>query len=290
MYERKTQEQRDQLNLKYLQDDLYQVLLVYLSSWHRKKHDLSPEEIWSEALRVIHCIATSPVRELTSLVLYDQLVDHYREYIDIRGEKLPIRDEADAESTASTVFLVVTYMMNSGVLSLEEHPYYSLAQELIHTLQEHTDLLYNLDEIAKEEERYEQQNGHELPLKDYIIESLSKSSSIEINKDFAKYILQKENKVVTFLMMVAKSGESKMPSIIKYIKALQKINMFDKNCFENIEEFSNACQCQFPDQNFNRSNVIKQIEKGGRARFDKDEEEYNQSVDNIASYLKKILE
>lgn len=290
MYERKTQEDRDQLYRIYLHDDLFQVLLIYLSSWHRKMHDLSPVEVWSEALRVIHSIAVSPARELTSRTLYDQLVDQYREYIDERGEKMPLRSEEEAEVTASTILLTVVYMMNSGVLSLEEHPYYSLANELVKTLQNHTDLFVNLEEIATEEDRYEKEKGHELPLKDYLLDSLASSANLQVNSDFAKYILQKEEKVLAVLMMVAKSGDAKMPSLIKYIKALQSIDLFDKNCFNNIDEFINACKSQFPDLNFDKSNVNKQVEKGENARFNNDEINHIKSIEHIATYLRLVLE
>lgn len=289
MYERIKQQDKEQRNFIYMQDDLYQVLLVYLSSWHRKNHDLSPEEIWSEALRVIHTIAISPVRELTARTLYDQLVDHFREFVDERGEKIPLRSEDEANSTAATVLLTVTYMLNSGTLSLKEHPYYAIAEELVHTLQNHSDLLYNLDEISREEERYEKGKGHELPLRDYIVESLEESTSIQAKSDFTKYIPLKEAKVLAVLMMVAKSGEAQMPSVIKYIKALQRIGLFDKNCFDDVDAFISACVEQFPYLNFNKSNVNKQIENGQNARFNDTEKKYNESIENIASYLKLIL-
>ena len=117
----------------------------------------------------------------------------------------------------------------------------------------------------------------------------SNPDSLNLNRvikgGFADYILDNHPRVIDILMLIAHLGHNQMPLIIKTIRALQRLGYFQNDCFNDPDEFIKHAKEQFPDVNFDPTNVKRQIKLGeGRSN-----EKYQDTIQMIAKYIDSVI-
>ena len=106
-----------------------------------------------------------------------------------------------------------------------------------------------------------------------------------ITGGFADYILKNRQRVIEVLSLISHLGNSQMPMLIKSVRALQQLGNMRTDCLEDPEDFVQRARVQFPDVNFDITNVKRQIKLNEQVS----NTEYHNTIQKIAEYIGPVI-
>ena len=179
MYKRLTEEEKLKLRQDY--DSIHEYTVCYNAIDAVSEHydDLSPEEVWSEALLIVEEIKRSTNKKWKINTIYSQLKRKYDSFDN--GIK---RSEEQREHTATMVLFDVVMMLTIAkkvdVSSVEEHPYFEYIVSILNYIG-HTTLFEAMLAVTHQNEiDIEEMVGEELTPYDYLrSNNMPKKTSLE---------------------------------------------------------------------------------------------------------------
>lgn len=179
MYKRLTEEEKLKLRQDY--DSIHEYTVCYNAIDAVSEHydDLSPEEVWSEALLIVEEIKRSTNKKWKINTIYSQLKRKYDSFDN--GIK---RSEEQREHTATMVLFDVVMMLTIAkkvdVSSAEEHPYFEYIVSILNYIG-HTTLFEAMLAVTHQNEiDIEEMVGEELTPYDYLrSNNIPKKTSLE---------------------------------------------------------------------------------------------------------------
>lgn len=120
-YHRLSLAERQVLRESWKKDLLY--MMLYPPLWHQRGGDLSPEDVWSEALMLAKEMHGSNAYEarIRAAEAFEDLCEFYSRF-ENDSEETIIRDEASAMHSAMMVVLTTFFMLLNEVENLDENP------------------------------------------------------------------------------------------------------------------------------------------------------------------------
>jgi len=171
MYQRLSESEKKELRHKYERCQEYMVSFNAVDAVSEHYADLSPEEIWSEALEVVEEISNASFREWKVETVYHQLKRKYSSFRTEDGSienRTPEQQEKTALMVLFDVVLMLTLAQKTDNESVENHPYFSFIRTILSYVG-HTVLFESMLAVMKEdEEKVEAMTGKELEETDYM--------------------------------------------------------------------------------------------------------------------------
>lgn len=168
MYRRLDEEKIEELMGLYVEDRLYQMLAPALQELSERYDDLTPVEVWDEAMGVIETLKKAKIRkDVCVRQVRANLLNRYKDFAweDGRTER---RDSEGYTRSTDLVLMVVVSMLRSTKKVREDNPHLKTINILLEMLRESTIIDYFLDRSERTEKSDEDEYG-ELPEKDYMI-------------------------------------------------------------------------------------------------------------------------
>lgn len=171
MYHRFSEDKIAELRSRYEKVQEYLVAYNAVSVVSEHYNDLSPEEIWDEALKVVDEISKSNIREWKVDKVYSQLKRKYNAFVDEQGNK-ETRTAKQQEKTATMVLFDVVLMLvlaqKVEAENIKEHPYSQFMTTILGYIGESILFEAMLAVTKKAEEDVEKMTGKELAQTDYM--------------------------------------------------------------------------------------------------------------------------
>lgn len=171
MYHRLSEDNIAELRSRYEKVQEYMVAYNAISVVSEHYNDLSPEEIWDEALKVVDEISKSNIREWKVDKVYSQLKRKYNAFVDEQGNK-ETRTAKQQEKTATMVLFDVVLMLvlaqKVEAENIKEHPYFQFMTTILGYIGESILFEAMLAVTKKAEEDVEKMTGRELAQTDYM--------------------------------------------------------------------------------------------------------------------------
>lgn len=171
MYQILSESQKRSLREQFEAKQEYMVAYNAINVCGERYDDLSPEEIWNEALDVVKEISESPHREWKVKKLYSQLKRRYSTFEDEFGECIT-RTPKQQEITAMLVLFDVVCMLSLAKHvdpeDAPKHPYYNYMVEIVSFFNDSILFQAMLAVLSHDEEEIENMTGHELREVDYL--------------------------------------------------------------------------------------------------------------------------
>lgn len=171
MYRRPSEEKKSELRAKYEGLQEYMVAYNAINVTSERYNDLSPEEIWDEAAKVVTEISQQTFREWKVQHVFSQLKRKYSVIQDENGTPTK-RTEKEQELTATLVLFDVICMLSLAKRlepeQAEQHPYFEHMKTILSFFCH--SVLFNamLAVLQQDEETIEEMTGHELQPHDYM--------------------------------------------------------------------------------------------------------------------------
>lgn len=171
MYQILSESQKRSLREQFEAKQEYMVAYNAINVCGERYDDLSPEEIWNEALDVVKEISESPHREWKVKKLYSQLKRRYSTFEDEFGECIT-RTPKQQEITAMLVLFDVVCMLSLAKHvdpeDAPKHPYYNYMVEIVSFFNDSILFQAMLAVLSHDEEEIENMTRHELQEVDYL--------------------------------------------------------------------------------------------------------------------------
>lgn len=208
MYTRLSETEKQRLRSQYEHDPAYMAVYGTIDWVSHDMDDLSPEEIWSEALRIMDEIRITPCREWKVRTVSNTLE---RKFEAFRTEDGQIHNRTNIQRQHSTmlVLYVVVWMMimEKKTDNIEEHPYTPYIQTILPQI--NNSILFDamLDKTSLDEELLEKERGCELSPKDYL--GTCHNAQTKIKSPLLKLTTNEEQGVVDYLQRAANIPKNK---------------------------------------------------------------------------------
>lgn len=177
MYTRLTEEQKKQLRISYGKSQEYMITYSAISAVSDKFNDLSPEEIWDEALDLMEELCDDENLEWKADKLYYQLVRKYDVFVE-NGQQIR-RDIKEREHTATLVLFDVMMMLVLKCKvekdNIALHPYYPYMMAIAKYFNKNILFDSMLAVAQQEEENIEKNTGKEISPQDYLDGRISRT-------------------------------------------------------------------------------------------------------------------
>lgn len=246
MYQRLSEDKKSELREQYDAVQEYTICYNAIEAVGDQFEDLSPEEIWYEALTLVNEIKKAPNRKWKVQTIFNQLKRKYDSFDG--GCK---RTDQQRTRTATMVLFDVLIMLSLAkkvdAEYLNEHPYYDHMITILNFIGETTLFEAMLAVAHQDEDKIEQMVGEDLQPHDYLETRPKQPHNQYIDKPFEntdtrikklKLIYAALNKLEEFqggsqwfyiYKMMAENGIYNEHSYTPFIKDLKTIGVNDKS-------------------------------------------------------------
>lgn len=171
MYRLLSEDKKLELRQQYESRQEYMVAYNAINVISERYEDLSPEEIWNEALAVVEEIRKSAHREWKVDKVFNQLKRKYSVFVDESDTRVQ-RSEKQQEMTATLVLFDVVCMLSLAERvkpeEAEQHPYFEYMRTILGYFCESVLFQAMLAVLKHDEEEVENIVGHDLQEVDYM--------------------------------------------------------------------------------------------------------------------------
>lgn len=171
MYRLLSEDKKLELRQQYESRQEYMVAYNAINVTSERYEDLSPEEIWNEALAVVEEIRKSAHREWKVDKVFNQLKRKYSVFVDESDVRVE-RSEKQQEMTATLVLFDVVCMLSLAERvkpeEAERHPYFEYMRTILGYFCESVLFQAMLAVLKHDEEEVENIVGHDLQVVDYM--------------------------------------------------------------------------------------------------------------------------
>ncbi len=171
MYRLLSEDKKLELRQQYESRQEYMVAYNAINVTSERYEDLSPEEIWNEALAVVEEIRKSAHREWKVDKVFNQLKRKYSVFVDESNVRVE-RSEKQQEMTATLVLFDVVCMLSLAERvkpeEAEQHPYFEYMRTILGYFCESVLFQAMLAVLKHDEEEVENIVGHDLQEVDYM--------------------------------------------------------------------------------------------------------------------------
>lgn len=185
MYQRLDERKIEELMGVYVEDRLYQMLAPALQELSEQYDDLTPVEVWDEALGVIETLKRAKVRkDVYVRQVRANLLNRYKAFAWGEGKREERESDGYTRST-DLVLMVVAIMLRATCKERGDNPYLKTLTILLETMQESTIKDYFLNRSEQMEEEEEKEYG-EIPECNYLAEEgVEIKAMLLVGKEFA---------------------------------------------------------------------------------------------------------
>lgn len=171
MYRLLSEDKKLELRQQYESRQEYMVAYNAINVTSERYEDLSPEEIWNEAISVVEEIRKSAHREWKVDKVFNQLKRKYSVFVDESDVRVE-RSEKQQEMTATLVLFDVVCMLSLAERvkpeEAEQHPYFEYMRTILGYFCESVLFQAMLAVLKNDEEEVENIVGHDLQEVDYM--------------------------------------------------------------------------------------------------------------------------
>lgn len=171
MYRLLSEDKKLELRQQYESRQEYMVAYNAINVTSERYEDLSPEEIWNEAIAVVEEIRKSAHREWKVDKVFNQLKRKYSVFVDESDVRVE-RSEKQQEMTATLVLFDVVCMLSLAERvkpeEAEQHPYFEYMRTILGYFCESVLFQAMLAVLKHDEEEVENIVGHDLQEVDYM--------------------------------------------------------------------------------------------------------------------------
>ena len=171
MYRLLSEDKKLELRQQYESRQEYMVAYNAINVTSERYEDLSPEEIWNEAIAVVEEIRKSAHREWKVDKVFNQLKRKYSVFVDESDVRVE-RSEKQQEMTATLVLFDVVCMLSLAERvkpeEAERHPYFEYMRTILGYFCESVLFQAMLAVLKHDEEEVENIVGHDLQEVDYM--------------------------------------------------------------------------------------------------------------------------
>ena len=171
MYRLLSEDKKLELRQQYESRQEYMVAYNAINVTSERYEDLSPEEIWNEAIAVVEEIRNSAHREWKVDKVFNQLKRKYSVFVDESDVRVE-RSEKQQEMTATLVLFDVVCMLSLAERvkpeEAEQHPYFEYMRTILGYFCESVLFQAMLAVLKHDEEEVENIVGHDLQEVDYM--------------------------------------------------------------------------------------------------------------------------
>ena len=171
MYRLLSEDKKLELRQQYESRQEYMVAYNAINVTSERYEDLSPEEIWNEALAVVEEIRKSAHREWKVDKVFNQLKRKYSVFVD-ESDVCVKRSEKQQEMTSTLVLFDVVCMLSLAERvkpeEAEQHPYFEYMRTILSYFCESVLFQAMLAVLKHDEEEVENIVGHDLQEVDYM--------------------------------------------------------------------------------------------------------------------------
>lgn len=171
MYRLLSEDKKLELRQQYESRQEYMVAYNAINVTSERYEDLSPEEIWNEALAVVEEIRKSAHRDWKVDKVFNQLKRKYSVFVDESDVRVE-RSEKQQEMTATLVLFDVVCMLSLAERvkpeEAEQHPYFEYMRTILGYFCESVLFQAMLAVLKHDEEEVENIVGHDLQEVDYM--------------------------------------------------------------------------------------------------------------------------
>ena len=171
MYRLLSEDKKLELRQQYESRQEYMVAYNAINVTSERYEDLSPEEIWNEALAVVEEIRKSAHREWKVDKVFNQLKRKYSVFVDESDVRVE-RSEKQQEMTATLVLFDVVCMLSLAERvkpeEAEQHPYFEYMRTILGYFCESVLFQAMLAVLKHDEDEVENIVGHDLQEVDYM--------------------------------------------------------------------------------------------------------------------------
>lgn len=171
MYRLLSEDKKLELRQQYESRQEYMVAYNAINVTSERYEDLSPEEIWNEAIAVVEEIRKSAHREWKVDKVFNQLKRKYSVFVDESDVRVE-RSEKQQEMTATLVLFDVVCMLSIAERvkpeEAEQHPYFEYMRTILGYFCESVLFQAMLAVLKHDEEEVENIVGHDLQEVDYM--------------------------------------------------------------------------------------------------------------------------
>ena len=153
-------------------------------SLRKVEDDLSPTEIWSEALRIVGDFARSPRPELELEDTQEELQQLYSSFLDDSKEEMN-RNEEQAKTSVFLVLFTALYMVACAGTTRENHPHQELCKALAKITYSHP-LREELWKSIRQTEDEEEKAGRRIETFDLILQTIADESNNDATENIKK--------------------------------------------------------------------------------------------------------
>ena len=189
---------------KLYSDPLFK--MIYLPLWYQHEGDLTPVEVWQEALMVIDEIKDieKPIRHLEVSTIVEELNERYATFDDTA------RSEEMARHTTMLVLSTVMFMLAEADANWKHNPHLQLCRSISQILN-HAKGFKELCRDVKTEESHLAEDDMSLPIRDFIGEEKKYADLGDLpsfsDKDISECGIKHENElgILQAIWLVSKS-------------------------------------------------------------------------------------
>ena len=203
-YKRMSKEKLRRTKKKLYSDPLFK--MIYLPLWYQHEGDLTPVEVWQEALMVIDEIKDieKPIRHLEVSTIVEELNERYATFDDTA------RSEEMAQHTTMLVLSTVMFMLAEADANWKHNPHLQLCRSISQILN-HAKGFKELCRDVKTEESHLAEDDMSLPIRDFIGEEKKYADLGDLpsfsDKDISECGIKHENElgILQAIWLVSKS-------------------------------------------------------------------------------------
>ena len=156
-----TKERQKREKAKLYADPLFK--MIFLPLWYQRNEDLSPVEVWLEAMMVIGELRDieSGIRHVEVSDIVEQLMERYSAFDEQE------RNQEKAQHSMMLVMSVVMFMLAEANADCKHNPHYLLCQSIGQILSRVNGFKQLCSDVKTEEKRLEEQKSP-LPIRDFM--------------------------------------------------------------------------------------------------------------------------
>ncbi|MGM9697950.1 MAG: hypothetical protein ACI3Y0_04835 [Prevotella sp.] len=156
-----TKEKQQRAKGKLYADPLFK--MIFLPLWYQRNNDLSPVEVWQEAMMVIDELREieSDIRHVEVSEIVEQLVERYSSFDEYQ------REPEMAQHSMMMVMAVVMFMLAEADADWKHNPHYLLCQSIGQILSHVKGFKQLCNDVKTEEKRLVEQKTP-LPIRDFM--------------------------------------------------------------------------------------------------------------------------
>ena len=257
MYRFPSEEAKQELRTKYKRLQEYMVAYNAINVVSERYEDISPEEIWDEALSIVEEIREVPHKKWKVQHVYSQLKRKYSAFEREDGTIIERTDKQQSITATLVLFDVVCMLSLAQKLEPEQalqHPYYEHMKTILSFFCHSVLFEAMLAVLQQDEEDIEQITGHELQVRDYMEEDMIQEEPERKERNLNDDKLRRARLKKVYMALQEKLGTLfKGKSQWYYVyRMLAENNIYEENSYTLFESDLIAIgvrEDQMPDTN-----------------------------------------